>query len=212
MPSVHTCRQVLLCVESVADQLDHLEIRLDVFNTQLAAMRKDIATIEHRNNRLELETRNHKKLLHRLNAFLEALRLVPSAEAALATVEWSCPTSQRRSTMTALRAIACTGMSGFGERQTLVVTDVLHAYNGMGKGGFAVGPELERMLTAARTLAAALDTLDGVGMPLKVHGMRVVMDHKRQLSRLRDRFVGQAADFLTVRDSLWTLTALYLCI
>ena len=98
-------------MESVADQLDHLEIRLDVFNTQLGAMRKDIATIEHRNNRLELETRNHKKLLHHLNTLLDALHLVPSAEAALTTVAWSSPTSQRRWTMTALRAIACTGMS-----------------------------------------------------------------------------------------------------
>lgn len=70
---------------------------------------------------------------------------------------------------------------------------------GCAEGGFAVGPELKRTLTAARTLAAALDTLDGVGM--EVRGMRVVMDHKRRMSRLRDRFVGQAADLLTVRDT-----------
>ena len=98
---------------------------------------------------------------------------------------------------------------GFGERQTLVVTDGFSMrMAGCAEGGFAVGPELKRTLTAARTLAAALDTVDGVGMPPEVRGMRVVMDRKRELSRLRDRFVGQAADFLTVRDSREsTLTA-----
>jgi hypothetical protein len=33
----------------------------------------------------------------------------------------------------------------------------------------------------------------------QVRAMRVVMDHKRQLSGVRDRFVAQAAEFLTVR-------------
>jgi hypothetical protein len=70
-------------VDNVADQLEHLEIRLDVFNTQLGAMRKDIATIEQRNNRLQLEARNHAALLGHLNTFLDTLRLPPSVHAAL---------------------------------------------------------------------------------------------------------------------------------
>jgi exocyst complex component 1 len=53
-------------LEHVADAgslLDDLEENLSVFDTKLRHMREDIAAIEARNNRLELQTRNNSKLL-----------------------------------------------------------------------------------------------------------------------------------------------------
>lgn len=43
--------------------LDDLEENLSVFDIKLRHMREDIAAIEARNNRLELQTRNNNKLL-----------------------------------------------------------------------------------------------------------------------------------------------------
>ena len=43
-----------------------------------------------------------------------------------------------------------------------------HRVGWLAAGRFAVGPELERTLEAAGTLAAALDTVDAVDMPPEV--------------------------------------------
>ena len=56
-------RDVLEHVQGAAAQLDDLEENLSVFDLKLRHMREDIAAIEARNNRLELQTRNNSKLL-----------------------------------------------------------------------------------------------------------------------------------------------------
>ena len=63
--------------------LDDVGENLAIFDVKLRHMREDIAAIEARNNRLELQTRNNGKLLETLEWLLAKLQLSPAVERAL---------------------------------------------------------------------------------------------------------------------------------
>lgn len=56
-----------------------MDQNLQVFDLKLRHMREDIATIEARNNTLEMETRNNAKLLSTLRELLENIKIDENA-------------------------------------------------------------------------------------------------------------------------------------
>eukprot|EP00854_Cymbomonas_tetramitiformis_P013563 gene13563-16036_t len=67
--------KVLELVKSAQVNLDDLEQWLMIFSVKLTHMRKDIDTIESRNNRLELQARNNAALLRALTTLVDHLVL-----------------------------------------------------------------------------------------------------------------------------------------
>ncbi|XP_057424106.1 exocyst complex component SEC3A [Lotus japonicus] len=76
--------EVLQGLESATNCVDDMDEWLNVFNVKLRHMREDIASIETRNNNLEMQSVNSKSLIEELDKLLERLR-VPSEYAACLT-------------------------------------------------------------------------------------------------------------------------------
>ena len=79
-PAVERVQQRL---EEALGLLDDVGENLAIFDVKLRHMREDIAAIEARNNKLELQTRNNGKLLETLEWLLAKLQLSPAVERAL---------------------------------------------------------------------------------------------------------------------------------
>ncbi|KAI3884617.1 hypothetical protein MKW92_014367 [Papaver armeniacum] len=71
-------------LESASICVDDMDEWLGIFNVKLRHMREDIASIETRNNKLEMQSVNNKSLIEELDKLLERLR-VPSQYAACLT-------------------------------------------------------------------------------------------------------------------------------
>ncbi|RZC67105.1 hypothetical protein C5167_010789 [Papaver somniferum] len=71
-------------LESASICVDDMDEWLGIFNVKLRHMREDIASIETRNNKLEMQSVNNKSLIQELDKLLERLR-VPSQYAACLT-------------------------------------------------------------------------------------------------------------------------------
>ncbi|XP_061365398.1 exocyst complex component SEC3A isoform X1 [Gastrolobium bilobum] len=76
--------EVLQGLEAATDCVEDLDEWLSIFNLKLRHMREDIASIETRNNSLEMQSVNNKSLIEELDKLLERLR-VPSEYAACLT-------------------------------------------------------------------------------------------------------------------------------
>ncbi|KAG2663865.1 hypothetical protein I3760_16G052400 [Carya illinoinensis] len=75
---------VLHGLEAATNCVDDMDEWLGIFNVKLRHMREDIASIETRNNQLEMQSVNNKGLIEELDKLLERLR-VPSEYAASLT-------------------------------------------------------------------------------------------------------------------------------
>ncbi|OVA05191.1 Exocyst complex [Macleaya cordata] len=76
--------EILQGLDSATSSVDDMDEWLGIFNVKLRHMREDIASIETRNNKLEMQSVNNKALIQELDKLLERLR-VPSQYAACLT-------------------------------------------------------------------------------------------------------------------------------
>ncbi|KAJ1701700.1 hypothetical protein LUZ63_001479 [Rhynchospora breviuscula] len=76
--------EVLQGLEAARACVDDMDEWLRIFNTKLRHMREDIASIESRNNKLEMQSVSNKALIEELDKLLERLR-IPSEYAASLT-------------------------------------------------------------------------------------------------------------------------------
>ncbi|KAJ1393214.1 Exocyst complex component Sec3, C-terminal, partial [Sesbania bispinosa] len=76
--------EVLQGLEAATNCVEDMDEWLGIFNVKLRHMREDIASIETRNNSLEMQSVNNKSLIEELDKLLERLR-VPSEYAACLT-------------------------------------------------------------------------------------------------------------------------------
>ncbi len=73
MSSVELGQEIGQRLSTAAQSLDDLDLSLQVFDAKLRHMRDDIASIEYRNNRLEVTARNDSKLLRVMEELLDKL-------------------------------------------------------------------------------------------------------------------------------------------
>lgn len=84
MSSVELGHTISQRLGMAAQSLDDLDMTLQVFDAKLRHMRDDIASIESRNNRLEVAARNDSKLLKVVEDVLDRLHM-PAQQVALLT-------------------------------------------------------------------------------------------------------------------------------
>ncbi|KAJ4963764.1 hypothetical protein NE237_023703 [Protea cynaroides] len=75
--------EVLQGLESASVCVDDMDEWLGIFNVKLRHMREDIASIETRNNQLEMQSVNNKALITELDRLLERMRVPPEYAACL---------------------------------------------------------------------------------------------------------------------------------
>ncbi|MED6122667.1 Exocyst complex component S3A [Stylosanthes scabra] len=75
--------QVLKGVEAATNCVEDMDEWLAMFNVKLRHMREDIESIETRNNKLELQSINNKRLIEELDGLLQLLKIPPEHEAFL---------------------------------------------------------------------------------------------------------------------------------
>ncbi|KAK9813236.1 hypothetical protein WJX72_011232 [[Myrmecia] bisecta] len=81
--------RVMKRMDDAISLIDDLNENLHIFDIKLRHMREDIAAIEARNNRLELQTRNNSKLLGALEGLLQRLMLPDATERALVQADFT---------------------------------------------------------------------------------------------------------------------------
>ncbi|MED6182736.1 Exocyst complex component S3A, variant 2 [Stylosanthes scabra] len=75
--------EVLKGVEAAMNCVEDMDEWLAMFNVKLRHMREDIESIETRNNKLELQSINNKRLIEELDGLLQLLKIPPEHEAFL---------------------------------------------------------------------------------------------------------------------------------
>ncbi|KAL1366752.1 hypothetical protein HN51_020826 [Arachis hypogaea] len=75
--------EVLKGIEAATNCVEDMDEWLGMFNVKLRHMREDIESIETRNNKLELQSVNNRRLMEELDGLLQILKIPPEHEAFL---------------------------------------------------------------------------------------------------------------------------------